>query len=85
MLNITLKNEKLLTTTELAILLGRGITKSFGGGQPCSITVTPGGDAAPMITKSLDGYFIVNWDIDLDIKCVPSNSTTGEFIEAVIL
>lgn len=46
LLNITIKNPK-LTTSELKLLLGKGIVDTFGANQLCSMTVTPAGDSAP--------------------------------------
>ena len=50
LLNITLTNAKLITTDNLALLLGNKLKKHVGSGQPCSITITPTNDP-PAFTK----------------------------------
>ena len=85
LLNITVKNEALITTQELALLVGNKLKTAFGENQPCSITITPAGDP-PAFTKNPDTeLFGLNTLLDLDIKCLPENSTDGEFMQAVTL
>ena len=80
---------KLITTTELALLLGAGISKEFGGGQPCSLGLRPGGTSAPMIQKNAAGYFEIEDTLLLDVKCLPSNftgnATKDDYLQATTL
>lgn len=78
-----------ITTTKLKILVGSGITKEFGKGQPCEIIASP--TAVPQISKtasskekySPDNYFILDTPLALDIKCQYPDSE--EFVQATTL
>ena len=81
LLNVTIFDEDLITTTSLKLLLGKNIEKKFGYNQPCSITVSPSGDA-PAFTKNFD-FYTLETNINMDFKCL--DNTTGLYLQAVTL
>jgi len=88
--NITLANPKLLTTSNLRLLLGKGIVNTFGANQPCTMQVWPSGGFAPNITKNFESVsysrgnnFAIDTPFSADIKCL--NTSTGDFEQATTL
>lgn len=79
----------ILTTSELRLLLGKGIVTDFGADMPCQLGVNITG--MPNWTKNYntsytdDGYFRLVAPISLDIKCVNSNTEGDEFEQVTTL
>lgn len=80
-----IKSDK-ITTSQLKRIVGKGIETTFGEDQPCETTVSITGDEAPKFTKhftsydyNANNYWAIDFPMEADIKCVPSNSTTGEY------
>ena len=59
--------------------------KKFGDDQPCSVTVTLPDGAPAFLKDSDEEHFALNANIDLQIQCVPKDSTSGDFEQALTL
>ena len=68
-------NNTLASTTLLAALVGGDLTKQFGAGQPCLLTIYPNGTSVPQFSKNTEGYFSIDTLLDIDIMCLPANAT----------